>query len=144
MRPATRRCLITKRRPSPPCEASRPGLVPILAEVSAAAFSFGTEKEKKTYSTDFSILALVKDESKQVVEKLSQHYQLSGPAEKLEAAKRGEVLFYREVELPPGRYTIEAVAYDAPTSKASVHTASVEVPPADGTKLRLSSIVLLK
>jgi hypothetical protein len=125
-------------------ESNRTGLAPIVAEVPMSAFTFTADKEKKTYSADFSILALVKDEAKQVVHKLSQHYLLNGPAEKLEAARKGEVIFYREVVLPPGRYTIEAVAYDAPAGRASVRTTSVEVPSADGTKLRLSSVVVLK
>jgi VWFA-related protein len=125
-------------------EPNRTGLVPVLAEVPASAFTFVADKEKKTYNTDFSIVALVKDESNQVIRKLSQHYQLSGPIEKMEAARRGEVLFYRETELPPGRYTIEAVAYDAPAGKMSARSSKIDVASAAEAKLRLSSIVILK
>jgi VWFA-related protein len=125
-------------------ETNRLGLTPVLVEVPLTAFTFAADKEKKTYATDFSIVALVKDESKQVVQKLSQHYALSGPLDKLEAARKGEVIFYREAELPPGRYTIEAAAFDAPTSKASVRTVTLEVPEADETNLRMSNILLLK
>jgi len=123
---------------------NRPGLAPILIEVPASAFTFTPDKDKKTYGSDFSILALVRNSSKQVVQKLSQHYPLSGPIDKIEAARKGEILFYRETELPPGRYTIEAAAYDAPTRKASVRATVLEVPDADETKLRLSSLTLLK
>jgi len=123
---------------------NRPGLAPILIEVSASAFTFTLDKDKKTYGSDFSILALVRNSSKQVVQKLSQRYPLSGPIDKIEAARKGEILFYRETELPPGRYTIEAVAYDASTGKASVRATVLEVPDADETKLRLSSLTLLK
>jgi VWFA-related protein len=125
-------------------EPNRLGLVPVLAEVPASAFTFTTDQEKKTYSTDFSVVAVVKDQSQQVIKKVSQHYQLSGPVEKLEVARRGEILFYRELELPPGTYAIEAVGYDAPTGKASIRSATVEVPRSEGTNLRLSSIVVLK
>lgn len=125
-------------------EANRPGLTPILAEVPLSAFTFTPDKDKKTYSADFSIVALIRDASKQVVQKVSQHYPLSGPIEQLEAARKGEVLFYREIELPPGRYTVEAVAYDAPTGKASARAVNLEVSGVDATKLRLSSLVLLK
>lgn len=125
-------------------EANRLGLAPLLVEAPTAAFSFVTDKEKKTYSTDFSILVLVKDEAKQVVEKLSQHYLLTGSLDQLAAAKKGEVLFYREAELAPGKYTVEAVAYDAPTGKASVSTTSLDVPASDAGQLRLSSLLLLK
>jgi hypothetical protein len=125
-------------------ETGRVGLVPVLAEIPAAQFTFTTDKEKKVYNTDFSIVALIKDDSQQVVKKLSQHYTLSGPADKVEAAKRGEILFYREAELAPGRYTIEAIAYDALSEKASARTASVDVPAVEAAGLRLSSVVVLK
>jgi hypothetical protein len=79
-----------------------------------------------------------------VVEKLSQHYPLNGPIERVEAAKKDEVLFYREVNLPPGRFSIEIAAYDAPTGKSSVRKTTLEIPDFDKTKLRLSSLTLLK
>lgn len=125
-------------------ESNRTGLVPVLAEVPAAAFTFAVDKDKKIYNTDFSIVALIKDQSQQLVRKLSQHYQLSGPVEKLEMAKRGEILFYRETVLPPGRYTVETAAYDAPTAKISARSSTVDVSKADETKLRMSSIVVIK
>ena len=40
---------------------------------------------------------------------LSQQYLLTGEAKDLEAAKRGEILFYREPDLPPGVYTMETI-----------------------------------
>jgi VWFA-related protein len=122
----------------------RPGLTPVLVEVPLAALTFTPDKDKKTWSTDFSIVALIRDETKQVAQKLSQQYPLSGPLDKLESARKGEVLFYREPELAPGRYTIEAVIYDAPSGKASVQSLNVEVPDRDETKLRLSSLLLVK
>ena len=125
-------------------EAKHPGLVPVLVEAPAGAFTYNIDKEKNTYRADFSIVTLVKDQSEQVVSKLSQHYKLSGPADKLDAEKRGQVLFYRSAELRPGNYTVEAVAYDAASGKASVKTTSVEVPEAGETKLRVSSVLVLK
>ena len=125
-------------------EPKHPGLVPVLVEAPAGAFTYKIDKEKSTYSSDFSIVTLIKDESEQVVRKLSQHYNLTGPADKLEAEKRGQILFYRAAELQPGNYTVEAVAYDTPSGKASIQTASVEVPDGTGTKLRLSSVLVLR
>src|ERR1044072_6976068 len=48
------------------------------------------------------------------------------------------------MQLQPGRYTIELIAYDGPAGKASVRSTNVEIPPADESKLRLSSVVVLK
>jgi VWFA-related protein len=125
-------------------EPGRIGLTPILVEAPASAFTYTPDNDKKTYGSDFSVLVLIRNESRQVVEKLSQHYLLGGPIDKIEAARKGEILFYREVNLPPGHYKIEAVAYDAPTGKANVRSTTLDVPAADEMKLRLSSLILLK
>ena len=68
------------------------------------------------------------DQQNQVARKVSQHYEVSGPIAQLERAKQGEVIFYREPELPPGVYTMETVVYDAPSGKSSVRLSTVEVP----------------
>jgi len=121
----------------------RPGLAVILAESPISAFTLSPASDKKTYSADFSIVALVRDQSNQIVQKVSQHYPLSGSIEKLQAAQQGKLLFYREVQLPPGRYTVELIAYDAPLRKADVRKISLEVPLINQEKLRLSSVVVL-
>jgi VWFA-related protein len=123
---------------------NRPGLTPVLVEVPASAFTFVPDKDKKSYNSDFSIIALIRNESRQVVEKMSRRYPMTGPIDKLDAARKGEILFYREAELPAGRYTIEAVAFDAKANRASVGASVVEVPDLDERKLRLSSLTLLK
>jgi VWFA-related protein len=125
-------------------EATRPGLAPVLVEVPASAFTHAIDKSKKVFNTDFSIVVLIKDQSQQVVRKLSQHYLVTGPADKVDAARASDILFYRETQLPPGRYSIEAVAHDAPSGKASLTTTHVDVPDANGSQLRMSSLTLLK
>jgi len=125
-------------------ESKRPGLFPVVVEVPAGSISFSVDAEKKTYRTDFSVVALVKDESQRVVRKLSNHYLLSGPLDKMEAAKRGAILFYREAELAPGRYTVAAAVYDAPTARAGVvASAPILVPGADAAVPRIASVVII-
>jgi VWFA-related protein len=125
-------------------QSQRAGLTTVLAEVPANAFTYTPSVDKKTYSTDYTIVALIKNDAQQVVSKLSKHYTLTGPIEQLETAKRGEILFYKEERLPPGHYEIEIAAYDAPTNKVSTRSDSFDVLPPDATKLRLSSLVILK
>ncbi|MBL8187654.1 MAG: VWA domain-containing protein [Acidobacteria bacterium] len=117
-----------------------------VVEVAAPmnAFTFAENREKKTFATDFTVLALIKDQSKQVVAKLSRQYALTGPLDKVSATRAGQMLFYREAELPPGRYDIEAIAHDAPSGKASVQRSTIEIPDPDETKLRLSTISLIQ
>jgi VWFA-related protein len=126
-------------------EAKRPGLAPVLVRVAARAITYAPdEKDKKDMNADFTIAVRIKDEQKQEVDRLSQHYALSASASNLEAAQKGNILFYREASLRPGRYSIEAVGYDALSKKASVKTASLVVPATADGKLSLSSIILVK
>jgi VWFA-related protein len=122
----------------------RPGLTLVLAEAPMSAFQFAPAGDKTTYITDFSIVTLVRDASDKVVQKLSQHYALTGPIEQLDSARTGDLLFYRETQLPAGKYNVELIAYDELTKKTSVGTGSVEVVAFDETKPHLSSVALLK
>ena len=124
--------------------AGKDGLAVILAEAPLAAFKFAAGRDDKNYNTDFSIVALVRDESERVVQKLSQHYALSGPIQNLDNAKKGSVLFYREARLPAGKYQIQLIAYDASTGAANVKSTALEITSSDESKPRLSSVAVLK
>jgi VWFA-related protein len=125
-------------------DSDRPGRTAVEIEASTRDFGFATDNEKKIYTTDFSFVVLIKDQSKQVVDKLSHHYVLLGPLNSIDTAKKGKILFYRETDLPPGKYSVEAVAYDALNHKASTNKSSVEILAADNRKLRLSSVMIIK
>jgi VWFA-related protein len=124
--------------------ANRSDLTSFLVEVPAGVVNYSVDNENKLFRSDFSIVVLIKDTSQRVVRKFSNQYLLNGPLTQLEAAKRGEILFYREAELPPGRYTIAVAAYDALTGQASVRSQAVEVQDGDASKVRLSSLAILK
>lgn len=120
------------------------GLTLILGEAQLAAFKFAPSNDNKTYNTDFSIVALVRDASDQIVQKLSHHYTLNGAIGDLDKAKKGNVLFYREAQLPPGKYRVQLIAYDASTGGVSVSATPLEIANVDETKPRLSSVAVLK
>ena len=122
----------------------RNGLTLILGEAPLAIFKFAPTNDNKNYGTDFSIVALVRNESEQVVQKLSQHYGLNGAIQDLDKAKKGNVLFYREAQLPPGKYHVQLIAYDAVTGGVNVSSTPLEIANADETKPRLSSVAVLK
>lgn len=122
----------------------RDGLTLILAEARLAAFKFASSSETKTYNTDFSIVALVRDESDRIVQKLSQHYGLTGNIKDLDAAQKGDVIFYREAQLPPGKYHVQLIAYDAASGAVNVSTTLLEISPLEPNKPRLSSVAVLK
>jgi hypothetical protein len=120
------------------------GLTLVLGEAPLAAFKFAPSNDNKTYNTDFSIVALVRDESDQIVQKLSHHYTLNGAIQDLDKAKKGNVLFYREAQLPPGKYRVQMIAYDAASGAVSVSATPLEIGKIDETKPRLSSVAVLK
>jgi VWFA-related protein len=123
---------------------NQPGLTLLVAEAPMSVFNFVTAADKKTYSADFSILALVKDTTGQVVQKVSKHYPLTGTIDGLESVRKEELLFYRETQLPAGSYTVELIAHDELAGKTSIQTSSLNIAASDETKPRLSSVSVLK
>ena len=124
--------------------SEKPGLVPVVVDLKTAPLSFPTTEDQKSFKSDFAVVVRFVDAQNKVVRKVSQHYEMSAALDKLDIAKNSDVIFYREPELPPGVYTMETILYDAPTGKASVRYATVEVPKVDPAKLRMSSLVIVK
>ena len=124
-------------------ERGRPGLVPVVAEVPTAPLTFQPTADGKSYTSDFNVLVRFLDAENQVVRKLSQRYEIRGELAKIEGAKRGQVVFYRESELPPGVYSMETVVHDALANKASVRLSTIEVPRHEEGRLRVSSLMLV-
>jgi hypothetical protein len=124
-------------------ERDRAGLVPVIADLPLSAFSFAVDRDQKVYQTDFSVVALLKDQTGRVVAKLSKQYLLSGPLDKLDEVKKERILFYREANLGPGRYTLETIGYDTATGRSSVCTGPIQVAADNESKLRLSDVVML-
>jgi VWFA-related protein len=124
-------------------EPRRPGLAPVLVELPGNALTFTTDEKAGSYFADLVIVARLKDASGRVVERMSQSYRMTGPQQQLAAARAGEVLFYREAQLAPGRYTVETVAYDGEADAASVQRSELVVPPPQEGP-RLSSVVVVK
>jgi VWFA-related protein len=125
-------------------EPTRPGLASVLVDVPGNVLSFTADEKAKTYQADLVIVARIKDPAGHVVERMSQEYRMSGPKDRMAAARSGEVLFYREAELAPGRYTVETIAYDGAANAASVRSSELVVPDAPPGRLHLSSVVVIK
>jgi len=125
-------------------EPDRRGRVPILVGLPAKDLTFVPDPDSTREQADFTVVARVKDDRGMEVDRMSQHYPIGVPAANLAAAKQGDVLFFRETDLAPGRYTVEAVAYDAKGKKASVRKSTVDVPEVKAGNLALSSLSILK
>lgn len=123
-------------------EEARPGLVPVLVSVPASSLTFAAA-EAGQLRGDFTVLVQFRNVAGDVVRKLSQHYQFDGTPEQVEQVKKGDVLFFRQIELPAGVYSMETVVYDALADRASVRFSTFEQPAASTGALRVSSLILV-
>jgi hypothetical protein len=124
-------------------DPARPGVTPVLVHVATDSLRFNVDRQRSTYSAQAAVVVRIRDGKGQEVQTLSQQYALSGEAKDLDAAKRGDILFYREANLPPGVYTMEAIVYDATARQGSARAATLTVSAADPSAFGMSSLVLV-
>lgn len=115
----------------------------LVLEVPLANLTFKVNDNKTLYSTHCSLLAVVKNSEGRVVQKFSEDFPLDGALNKLEALKKGNLVFTRVFDVPPGRYTVETVAHDHETNRKSARRSILMVPP-PSQSLRLSSVSVIK
>jgi VWFA-related protein len=108
--------------------------------VPSRALHFTEDPKAKLFRIHVAFLALVKDDEDQVVRKISRDLPFQAPMDKRAEFERGEVTVTLPLRLPPGRYHLEAVAYDADGDTASTRKISLVVPSAG----RLSDLVLVR
>jgi VWFA-related protein len=116
--------------------------VQMMLDVPMSGLNFVVDEKTKTYKLRFGLMAVIKDEKGEIVQKVSQVYPFEGPTDKVEAMKRGKVGFNRSVSLPPGKYTFEAAVQDRGTQKIGSLRAPLEIPAASG--VALSSIAVVR
>jgi VWFA-related protein len=124
-------------------DPAQPGLSPLLVHVATAPLRFDVDTARSTYSGRVTVAVRLSDTDGREVQRLTQEYVLSGDARDIEAARKGDILFYREPELRPGVYTMEAVAFDAIAGQGSVRLSTLTVPAVAPDTLAMSSLVLV-
>jgi len=124
-------------------DPERPGLSPVAVRVSTSALRFNVDGNRAAYSAQTAVVVRIRDAEGHQVQTLSQQYLLTGDAKDIEAAKQGEILFYREPDLQPGLYTIESVVFDAAARRGSARTTTLNVPPVAPSAPGMSSLVLV-
>jgi VWFA-related protein len=109
-------------------------VVSIVVEVQASRF----EAVRGPSGRSFTVVTLVRDRAGQIVAKASDRYPVP-PA----GSDGGPVLFYREVRLAPGSYTVEALARESRGSRAGAARAALEVVAPVPGQLRASTLMLV-
>jgi len=118
--------------------------VVVYTEIPLADFAFRIDRKTKEYEASISTLAIVRDQSGQVVQKFSQLFPLQGPKDKAPDTQSRNILFYRTLELPPGRYNVESVVRDGISEKMSVKRSVLIVPAHSEGAAALSTVALVK
>jgi VWFA-related protein len=118
--------------------------VAVLASTEAPALRFDVDDKMNMYRTDATILARVVDDHAEAIRKSSQRYRLTGPVQQLDQARRGEILFFRQPSLGPGRYTLEVAVHDALSGGSAVRRTPFIVPAARPDTLQVSSLVVVQ
>jgi hypothetical protein len=114
------------------------------SSLPTTGITFQPSPDNSLYTSDVTVLVRFRDDAGQVLEKMSQRYELQGPIDQMDRATQGELIFYRQPELPPGLYTMETVVYDALSGKASVRFSTIEKPHVNPDQLRMSSLMIVR
>jgi VWFA-related protein len=124
-------------------DPARPGLTPVIVQVATSSLLFNVDRVRSTYSAQAAVVVRIRDADGHAAQTVSQQYLLTGDSKDLEAAKKGEILFYREPDLAPGVYTLETIVFDANAQQGSARTSTLTVPAADPSAFTMSSLVLV-
>ena len=104
-------------------EAQGAARVPVVVSVPVRILSsFATKKNERV---DLTLVARILDAKGAAVDAMSRRFALD-PAGLLKA-RDADLRLLRDARLLPGHYTLESVAYEATSQKASVLTAPLEV-----------------
>jgi VWFA-related protein len=114
----------------------------VTFEVPTSALTAATLDNPARKRIHTSMLALIKDQSGQVVDKISRDVPYEVPADKFDAFKAGNIIISQPFSLAPGRYLAEVAVLDNETMKAGTRKISLLVP--QPAPMAVSSISLVR
>jgi hypothetical protein len=88
-------------------------------------------------------MAVLRDASGEVVQKLSRDLPLKGPAAQAAQVKQGNFIYKEHFTAPPGRYTLETAVMDREANKMGTKKASLVVAPKQ-PGVSMSNVVLVR
>jgi VWFA-related protein len=115
----------------------------LTMEAPLKGLTFAPQPDKKTAAVDAALLAVLKDEHGEIVEKFSKDFAVQVAQDKIDAYKAGNMVQTFRTELSPGVYTLEAVVMDRLAQKTGVKRSTVTVPQ-PSTKLSISDVVVVR
>lgn len=116
----------------------------IVFDMPMKDVTFRQSEDRKSYRTHVAFLALLKNDRGEVIDKISRDLPVDEPAEKLDAFRQGRAIFARQVNLRPGRYTLESAVADRIGERIAARRTAVVVAPRAADAVALSSPVLVR
>jgi VWFA-related protein len=86
-------------------------------------------------------LALIKDASGQVVDKVSRELDREFPEDKMELFRRGDTIYTSPFEAAAGRYTVDTAVIDSSGGRASTKRFALVVPKAEGPSVSSVEVI---
>jgi hypothetical protein len=124
-------------------EADGTTRVALYVKVPGSGIAYFVDDNQTAWQTHFTILARIVDDKGETVRKGSQPYRMTGPAKDVHVARQGDILFYRQPTLEPGRYTIDYALYDELSGQAGTGTLPLSVEKREPSALAMSDVVLV-
>lgn len=115
----------------------------VLVEVPMSGIQFTEDQAARTFKMRVSLVALLKNDKGEVVQKFSHDLPRSASLDLLPAARGGNFIYKEEAHLAPGRYTLDTAVLDHEANKIGVQKSPFEVRPASGG-VRMSSLCLVR
>ena len=112
----------------------------LVVAAPLARVTFRRDESAGLYLGRVSVLALVKNERGDIVEKAGRDYVIEGRLADLDATRLRRVSFVRRVALPPGSYSVETAVRDGLGDRTGCSATRLVVAPAP-PGVRMSSVV---
>ncbi|HVN03040.1 MAG TPA: hypothetical protein VMT86_01415 [Bryobacteraceae bacterium] len=89
-----------------------------LVESPISALDFDVDDNAGTYSAQARVTQIARNASGKIVWRATKPISMHGPLKKLDARRKGNIYYMREVVLPAGQYTLEATVEDLLAKKS--------------------------
>jgi hypothetical protein len=114
----------------------------LVFEIPAANLAFARDQMTGGSNVHVSLVALVRDAEKKVVDKASLDFDQSIPDARLAALRASSLTYTYPVHLPPGDYTVAAAVFDHHANRAGTVTLPLTVKTQNG--IGLSNVLLVQ
>lgn len=120
----------------------------VLLNLPLGNFIHQEDKEKKSYTLQFAVLGILKNEKGEILERFSEPHQFEVPAAMIDSIRKSELSLSRHFWLAPGQYTLETVAHDQSDQRISAERKAFTIaPPREQqsvSKLQTGALFLVK